>query len=115
MNTSDKSIYTPLILFTGENPSLIISDKDMVLRSPIFEERENEGWNGNGYDWTSVARVILDEKLPELKGKLEFDPEAGMFCAIGSTESLKRLGEEMKKGFDDEGLLRDILGRAVLD
>jgi hypothetical protein len=30
-------------------------------------------------------------------------------------ESLKRLGAEMKKVFDDEDLLRDVLGRAVLD
>jgi hypothetical protein len=115
MNTSDKSTYAPFILFTGDNPSLIMSDKDMVNRSAVFEERGNEGWNGNGYDWTSIARVILDEKLPDIKDLLEFDPEAGMFCAIGPMESLKRLGAEMKQAFDDEDLLRDVLGRAVLD
>jgi len=92
-----------------------MSDKDMAARVGVFEERSGAGWQGNGYDWTSIARVLVDEKLPDLKDELEFDPEAGMFSAQGPLEALKRLGKEMKKVFDDETLLRDILSRAELD
>ncbi|HEX2697610.1 MAG TPA: Imm51 family immunity protein [Anaerolineales bacterium] len=115
MTDSDKSTYAPFILMTGEYQSLILSDEHMESRLNIFEERADEGWEGNGYDWTSIARVVIDEKLPDLKDKFEFDPEAGMFSASGPLDALKRLGEEMKKVFDDEDLLRDVLSRAELD
>ena len=115
MSSSDESKYAPFTLIAGDNPSLILSDDDMSLRVSVFEEKEDEGWLGNGYDWTAIARVVVDEKIPDAKDKLEFDPEAGMFCALGSIESLERLGAEMKKVFDDENLLRDVLSRAELD
>ena len=115
MSDSDKLSYAPFILITGEHPSLILSDNDMSLMMSVFEESEDEGWLGNGYDWTSIAQVVLEEKLSDLKDKLEFDPEAGMFSAVGSIDSLRRLGEEMKKVFDDENLLRDFLSRAEID
>jgi hypothetical protein len=113
MDDADKITYSPFVLH-GEAGRLILSDRDMVARTHIFEER-SEGWLGNGYDWTSLARVVVEERLPDLRDDLTFDPEGGMFVAIGSTEALKRLGEEMKKVFDDEASIRDILGRAELD
>ncbi len=115
MSNADKSTYAPFIFRSGVHPSLILSDQDMSLRESIFEEKKDEGWSGNGYDWTSIAQVIIDEKLSDLKGRLEFDPEAGMFSAIGPSEALERLGAEMKRVFEDENLLRDILSRAELD
>ena len=87
----------------------------MLLRTGVFEEQTAEGWSGNGYDWTSIARVIVDEKLPGLKDDQEFDPEACMFSANGPLDALKQLGGELKKVFDDEDLLRDVLSRAALD
>lgn len=115
MSDTNKSKFAPFLLTNGENPCLILSDDEMSLRFNVFQEKESEGWLGNGYDWTSIAQVVLDEKIPDLKDKVEFDPEAGMFCALGAVESLERLGEEMKKVFDDPNLLRDLLSRAKLD
>jgi len=115
MSPSDKTRFAPFTLITGEFESLILSDEDMLSRVGVFEERADDGWSGNGYDWTSVARVVVDEKLPDLKDQLDFDPEAGMFSASGPLEALERLGAEMKKVFEDEGLLRDFLRRAELD
>jgi hypothetical protein len=115
MDDTDKVTYSPFILWSRETrSSLILVDRDMLARSHIFEERP-EGWLGNGYDWTSIARVVVDERLPDLKDDLNFDPEGGTFVAVGSIEAVRRLGEEMKKVFDDEASIRDILGRAELD
>src|SRR5690348_13082201 len=114
MTTSDKTTYAPFILMTGEYQSLILSDEYMESRLNIFEERADEGWEGNGNDWTSIARFVVDEKLPDLIDKFEFDPESGMFSASGPLDALQRLGQEMKKVFDDETLLRDALSRAEL-
>jgi len=47
---------------------------------PIFEAQE---WVGRAYDWASVARLILAERLPDLVDAIEFDPEAGMLAAHG--------------------------------
>jgi len=114
MSDTDKVTYAPFVLRTGEAPSLMLSDREMLARTHVFEER-SDGWLGNGYDWTSIARVVVEERLPDLRDTLSFDPEAGMFAATGSIEALKRLGDEMKKVFDDEVSIRDILGRAELD
>ena len=94
---------------------MILSDRDMLTRTNVFEQRAAEGWNGNGYDWTSIARVILAEKLSDLKDEIEFDSEAGMFAAYGPMDALKQLGVELKRAFDDPDRLRDYLSRAQLD
>lgn len=44
----------------------------------IFEKRADEGFEGNGYDWTSLATVFLEEIVPDMKEKIKFDPESGM-------------------------------------
>ena len=115
MSDSDRLTYAPFILLTGKYQSLILPDADMELRVAVFEDAPGGGWQGNGYDWTAVAQVVLNEQLPDLKESLEFDPEAGMFSAHGPVEALKRLGEHMRRVFDDETLLRDLLSRAELD
>ncbi|MCY7169950.1 Imm51 family immunity protein [Streptococcus mitis] len=47
----------------------------------MFDTREEEGFEGNGYDWESLALVFLEEKMPELSDAIYFDPEGSMFCA----------------------------------
>jgi hypothetical protein len=54
---TDKSSYAPFILADdGKYKSLILTDRDMIAKTHVFEERKAEGWIGSGYDWTSVAR-----------------------------------------------------------
>nr|WP_225587858.1 Imm51 family immunity protein [Methylomonas fluvii] len=100
---------------SGEYRSLILSDQHMVEKTHIFDERADEGWNGNGYDWNSIAQVILFEQLPDLQDELDFDPEAGMFSTQGSRSALERLGKAMSLAFHNEEVLRDLLSRAELD
>jgi len=114
MDDTDSVTYSPFVLLIGEAQSLILHDDAMTARTHVFEER-SEGWLGNGYDWTSIARVVVEERLPEVRDDLDFNSEGGMFVAIGSVEALRKLGEEMKRVFDDEASIRDILGRAELD
>jgi immunity protein 51 of polymorphic toxin system len=55
--------------------------RDSIGESLFLQQMLREGWNGNGYDWTAIARLTLTEKLPELVDEIEFDPEAGTFSA----------------------------------
>jgi len=113
---TDKSTYAPFILMdTGKHRSLLLADQHMIDKCHVFEERADEGWNGNGYDWSSIARVIISEQLPDLSNDISFDPAAGMFSAQGPRSALERLGTAMSSAFQDDAILRDILSRAELD
>lgn len=46
----------------------------------IFNTREDEGFEGNGYDWGSLAQVFLDEQCSNLQGKIGFDQRA--VCSV---------------------------------
>ena len=112
---TDKETYHPFILIDEDFRSLILSDTHMVAKEAIFRERADEGWEGNGYDWTSVARVLVDEALPHLRDDVSFDPEAGMLSAQGSLEGLNELAAGMQAVYNDDARLRDLLSRAELD
>ncbi|MCA0269546.1 MAG: immunity 51 family protein [Bacteroidetes bacterium] len=95
--------------------SVLLADTDMLARVHIFEERADEGWEGFGYDWASVARVILDEDLADIADRIGLDPEAGMFAAYGEADAVERLAQALHVAYHDEARLRDVLSRAELD
>ena len=37
----------------------------------VFDGRADDGFEGNGYDWASLAQVFLNEKCPQLLGKVD--------------------------------------------
>ena len=85
-------------------------------KSEIFQARADEGFEGNGYNWGSLAKVFLEEQKPELVGIIKFDPEAGMFCAYSSdVEALKTFIIAFKEACENETLIRDLFSRAELD
>ena len=86
------------------------------FKDEMFLEREDEGFEGGGYDWGSLAVVFLDEKMPELKNDIGLDPEAGMFCAYSqNTEALEKFAIGFRAMCEDETLMRDLFSRAELD
>ena len=82
----------------------------------VFDTRAEEGFEGNGYDWGSLAQVFLDEKCPDMQEKIDFDPEAGMFCAYAEDkEALANFILQFKKACEDKPLILDLFSRAELD
>ena len=85
-------------------------------KTEIFETREDEGFEGNGYDWASLAQVFLEELKPELLEIVKFDPEGSMFCAYSSdTEALKSFIISFKEACENDALIQDLFLRAELD
>lgn len=85
-------------------------------KEELFKIRGEEGFEGNGYDWGSLAQVFLDEKVSNLKDIIKFDPEGDMFCAYSSdTESLKEFIISFKQVCEDDKLIQDLFSRAELD
>jgi len=87
-----------------------------AYKQEIFHTREDEGFEGNGYDWTSLAHVFIEEKRSDFKEIIRFDPEAGMFCAYSSDENqLKEFILNFKNICEDDVVIKDLFSRAELD
>lgn len=87
-----------------------------IYKQELFETRADEEFQGNGYDWCSLADVYLQEKLPELEGIVRFDPEADMFCAYASEkDALLRFAVGFKQACENDELIHDLFSRAILD
>ena len=85
-------------------------------KSELFQTREEEGFEGNGYDWASLAKVFIIEKEPRFKKVVKFDPEGSMFCAYSSElEILKEFIISFKKACENDKLILDLFSRAELD
>ena len=110
-----KEQIKPFILVTGtKSTSVILSVGE--YKSEIFAEREGDGFEGNGYDWGSLAEVFLAERLPQLKGEIHFDPEGSMFCAYSSNaQAIEQFALAFYAMCEDEAQMRDLLSRAELD
>jgi len=82
----------------------------------IFDTRADEGFDGNGYDWGSLAQVFLDEQCSDLQEKIGFDPEASMFCVYSKDkDALADFILRFKKACEDRSLISDLFSRAELD
>ena len=87
-----------------------------VYKDEVFQTRADEGFEGNGYDWGSLAVVFLMEKMPQLKDSVHFDPEADMFCAYSEhREALQKFAIGFKDACEDDAVIRDLFSRAELD
>jgi hypothetical protein len=71
--------------------SLLLRDLDATAST--FEAA---GHTGNGYSWQVVAQHLLETNLTDIADRIEFDPEADMFCAYGTDQrALAQLGERL--------------------
>lgn len=116
MVDKNENPYAPFRLVGDETyDGIVLTDSDMEARIAVFEERGDEGWSGNGYDWTSIARVLVTECFPQYESKLGYDPEAGMFFVRGPRDILKEFAVELQKVYNDETRLKELLSKAELD
>jgi len=85
-------------------------------KEELFLSRADEGFEGGGYDWGSLALVFLTEKMPELESIVNFDPEASMFTAYSSDKkALENFILTFKEACEDNDLILDLFSRAELD
>ena len=102
------------IVYGEKSTSLILNVGE--FRTEIFAERKNEGFEGNGYDWGSLAAVFLEEKMPELKADIGVDPEGDMFCAYSNNrQALENFAIAFHAMCTDSEQMRDLFSRAELD
>ena len=115
MDTNFKEIIKPFFLVEHAN-SISVCLEVGDYKTEIFQRREEEGFEGNGYDWTSLAKVFVTEKEPKFKKIVNFDPEGSMFCAYSSDlEKLQEFIISFKQVCENDTLIQDLFSRAELD
>lgn len=98
-----------------DSVSVIMSDVGNYQQF-IFDSRADEGFEGGGYDWQSLAIVFLEEQLPYLQDDINFDSESSMFCAYSdNSDALKEFIIAFKNACENQTLILDIFSRAELD
>lgn len=116
MSFIDKSKIAPFFWVDYDEDSASVCLDAGGYKDEIFAMRADEGFEGSGYDWNSLAIVFLEEKAPELKGSINLDSEAGMFCAYSSSkEALAKFAIAFKNMCEDEETMKDLFSRAELD
>ncbi|MFJ8650134.1 Imm51 family immunity protein [Streptomyces sp. NPDC093546] len=66
------------------------------------------GHEPNGYFWEGLVRFAW----PDIAERLDFDSEAGMFCAVGSSSDLAQLKTAVASVITSPEAVRDIIARA---
>ncbi len=85
------------------------------FKEELFLTREDEGFEGNGYDWESIALVFLNEIAPELIECLEFDSEADMFCVYSDDyDRILDFADRFTEIVNDDDKLADLFSRAEI-
>jgi hypothetical protein len=106
----------PFFWVEHENGSVSLCLYVGEYKTEIFESRADDGFEGGGYDWASLALVFLNEKMPDIKEFIDFDPEGSMFCAYSSNkEALKKFALEFKDACENNSLIMDLFSRSELD
>ncbi|MHA6531699.1 Imm51 family immunity protein [Paenibacillus sp. BAC0078] len=106
----------PFILVEQEHGGMSVILNAGSYKSWMFNTRADEGFEGSGYDWASLAAVFLQEQMPELADSIHFDPEADMFCAYSSNkEAILSFAAGFKKACENEALIQDLFSRVELD
>lgn len=110
---ADDETWAPFVLYPYEDGvryGLILSESRM---GPTMETFESAGRHPGGYGWADVATHLVATEAPELEGRFDFDPEAGMFCAYGDdVEALQELAGLLHTVFHDLEALAEAVAEA---
>ena len=73
-------------------------------------------WEGNGYDWTTVVKYLVDTRAPTIAEDLDYDPEADTFSVTSVNEAaLLKVAELIRLAVDDVAVLMVTVGACELD
>ncbi|MFD3537670.1 Imm51 family immunity protein [Streptomyces sp. NPDC058664] len=89
--------------FDGEH-SLTLSTGDLAADAAVVAT----GHEPNGHFWEGLVQFAW----PDLAERLDFDSEAGTFCALGSLSDLARLKAVLEPVISSPSAGREIVARA---
>ncbi len=116
MNTKEiDEIIAPFFWVDSEKSASVCLNVG-EYKMEVFQARAQEGFEGGGYDWASLAKVYLAEQKTELTEHINFDPEGSMYCVYSSNKTaLKEFSIGFKEACENQSLITDLFSRAELD
>ncbi|OZG49056.1 Imm51 family immunity protein [Bombiscardovia coagulans] len=116
MNTSEwKDTIRPFIWVEHDEEASVCLTPG-TYKAALFSTRAKEGFEGNGYDWASLAEQFLHQHLPKIQNSIMFDPEAEMFCAYSSDkDALRTFITAFKDACDDDTVIQEVFSTIELD
>ena len=99
--------YEPCQLVEHDDGTCSLVFDDFDATAATFEEM---GQEGGGYGWHGVVEALVRMKAPELRKKIEYDPEASMFSAISKDrDALKQVAGLIRAAVKDPALLKQAI------
>jgi hypothetical protein len=92
----------------GDQPALFLVTGGLPADDAVF----GAGHEPNGPFWDGVAEWLIQTRLQRLTGRVEFNSEAGMFCAYGDRSAPEQLGTAMAEIATDPDHARDLTAEA---
>lgn len=89
--------------FEGEH-SLTLTTGDLVADAAVVAT----GHEPNGYFWEGLVQFAW----PDIAERLDFDSEAGMFCALGNSHDLARLKAALEPVISSPSAVGELVARA---
>jgi len=87
---------------------------DENYKAELFKTRKDEGFEGSGYDWESLAEVYIQEHFPDLQSEVEFDSEYMMFCAYSfELDAFRCFAIGFKEACENDELIADLFSRTA--
>lgn len=81
-------------------------------KQELFDTRVDDGFTGNGYDWTLLAKLFVEEEMPDIMDDIEFDPDADMFTVCADDAIiLESFASKFKAALDDDDYIYALFKR----
>jgi hypothetical protein len=101
--------YAPSRLVTHDGSYSVCFD-DFSAHGDLLEAH---GLQGGGYTWHAIVESLVRLHAPEIKDRVKYDPEAGMFVAYGTDlEALRVVAGLIRRATQDEAVLVEALEHA---
>lgn len=86
---------------------------DLTYKQEIFLSRKDEGFEGSGYDKTSLAKVFLKEKMPKALDYISFTPEKNVYCVRAGLKTVLDFSLAFKQTYKNETFMLYLFSRVT--
>jgi hypothetical protein len=111
--TARRFVWEPFTLWDSGSRGWRLQVTSLDVDDAVNAAVESHGHEATGYFWQDVARYLVANEAPGLADRLEYDPEADMFEAIGDRASLLRLSEVMHPVLTDPVAVGGVIDAAT--
>ena len=101
-DSSKEELFFPFILYKDGSYMVSAEVDQMKINSFYSRIFQKYSYDGTGYNWSALIKLVLRKENPDLEKHLQFNPEGGGFYLFADSEKSQRLfASFMSKVFND--------------